>query len=688
MHLAYINTQFLYFDKANLQECKMVSRASKSSKNILHAIAAYEIGLKEKRMLDTFAEQKLSTECSDNYQYQSRTKSAFLITFSPNGSRIAVSHGDHTIKIFDVQTNQLITSLKGHTRSAWSICYHPFHNNIIASGSLAGEIRVWDVDTGDCQSFEIARGHVISSLSFHPYEDILAVAVSYRLFFLNWKTGKVIHTSTTRGLKESVRYVKLGLHSDWILTGILNDLDKKEQLFGDIRIQPSSELGQRALQTVSCHRLENPRTSSAATANSRPETSTATINVESSSGAGHFQRISSAYAEQAAFPNRSSSSSDTNTSANVSITNCSSSRGQGASTTNSNQNTGSTSGSTNLVRFSEERDLELTNFPRPPEQGRVPLSRPFRSEVWRVDLDEENARVSSSQSFNAQSRTDSGFPSLPVYSFISYPAGTRYGSSSSSSIPSGHAVATATARTPRHVHTAVVVAGGLAEESEEALRTAINRAIAGAFAGNGEGAVASNIANSTYRLQLWNLVDAGIPLLTEANCNVVVPFCKLHNDGSIDISQDETLLAAYVPSTRGFPENGNVCIFSLQRETLGHCIFKRSYGPNSVCLSFSPLNNYLLVGLASRRVAASTRKEELVGQILRLPTNGKCVAEDDEVVHTLVHPKNDESGPIVSVNTAKFHPIPGVGIIYGTNHGAVRHCRYGAQVSKKKLSFT
>ena len=252
------------------------------------------------------------------------------------------------------------------------------------------------------------------------------------------------------------------------------------------------------------------------------------MNVESSSGAGHFQRISSAYAEQAACPNRSSSLSDTNTSANVSITNCSSSREQGTSTTNSNQNTGSTSGSTNLVHSSEERDIELTNFLRSPEQGRVSFSRPFRSEVWRVDLDEENARVSSS--FNAQSRTDSGFPSLPVYSFISYPAGTRYSSSSSGSIPSCHAVATATARTPRHVHTAVVVAGGLAEESEEALRTAINRAIAGAFAGNGEGAVASNIANSTYRLQLWNLVGAGVPLLAEGRYRrFIVAFCYIRS---------------------------------------------------------------------------------------------------------------------------------------------------------------
>ena len=63
----FLATYYINLCKVLLLECKMVSRASKSSKNILHAIAAYEVGLKEKRTLDTFAEQKLSTECSDNY---------------------------------------------------------------------------------------------------------------------------------------------------------------------------------------------------------------------------------------------------------------------------------------------------------------------------------------------------------------------------------------------------------------------------------------------------------------------------------------------------------------------------------------------------------------------------------------------------------------------------------------------
>lgn len=76
---------------------------------------------------------------------------------------------------------------------------------------------------------------------------------------------------------------------------------------------------------------------------------------------------------------------------------------------------------------------------------------------------------------------------------------------------SGTAVATATARTFRHVHTAVVVADGTNGGPQFALRTAINRAIAGAFAGCGEGAVASNIINTTHRLQWWDFSQVKLP---------------------------------------------------------------------------------------------------------------------------------------------------------------------------------
>ena len=40
------------------------------------------------------------------------------------------------------------------------------------------------------------------------------------------------------------------------------------------------------------------------------------------------------------------------------------------------------------------------------------------------------------------------------------------------------------------------------------------------------------------------------------------------------------------------------------------------------------------------------------------------------------HTCNRNQRSNVSVNSVKFHPIPGVGIIYGTNRGHIQHCHF------------
>lgn len=116
-------------------------------------------------------------------------------------------------------------------------------------------------------------------------------------------------------------------------------------------------------------------------------------------------------------------------------------------------------------------------------------------------------------------------PSSSRTSFLSH--GSNHSSSFATlggSLGYGTAVATATARTFRHVHTAVVVADGTNGGPQFALRSAINRAIAGAFAGCGEGAVASNIINTTHRLQWWDFSQVKLPDLKNSKyeINIVI----------------------------------------------------------------------------------------------------------------------------------------------------------------------
>lgn len=63
-----------------------------------------------------------------------------------------------------------------------------------------------------------------------------------------------------------------------------------------------------------------------------------------------------------------------------------------------------------------------------------------------------------------------------------------------------------------------------------------------------------------------------------AKSNIVVQHCKLHNDASCNLSQDGTMLATFVPSHRGFPDDNIMAVYSLEPKTRGQCLFTKSFG--------------------------------------------------------------------------------------------------------------
>jgi WD40 repeat protein len=70
------------------------------------------------------------------------------ICYSSDNKQIASGSGDHSIKIWNAETGQLIHTLNGHTRSIYnSICYS-LDNKQIASGSCDHSIKIWDAETG------------------------------------------------------------------------------------------------------------------------------------------------------------------------------------------------------------------------------------------------------------------------------------------------------------------------------------------------------------------------------------------------------------------------------------------------------------------------------------------------------------------------------------------------------------
>lgn len=72
-------------------------------------------------------------------------RSTFLMVFSPDGTKVASTHGNHNIYVTDIKSGKNIRTLVGHPRTPWCIAFHPTSNQILASGCLGGEVRIWDL---------------------------------------------------------------------------------------------------------------------------------------------------------------------------------------------------------------------------------------------------------------------------------------------------------------------------------------------------------------------------------------------------------------------------------------------------------------------------------------------------------------------------------------------------------------
>ena len=112
----------------------------------------------------------------------SKAVSTISIAFSPSGQTMASTHGDHTVKISACASGHLLRTLEGHPRTPWTCKYHPFREDIVASGCLGHQVRLWNWKSDVCLAM-VRLEFAIISLSFHPTGQLLAIANGTRLHF-------------------------------------------------------------------------------------------------------------------------------------------------------------------------------------------------------------------------------------------------------------------------------------------------------------------------------------------------------------------------------------------------------------------------------------------------------------------------------------------------------------------------
>ncbi len=121
------------------------------------------------------------------------------VAFSPDGKIVASASSDKTIRLWEVETGQMLRVLDQHRDSVTSIAFSP-DGKTIASGSLDKTVAICDIKTGRLVRTLADHDDEVNAVAFSP--DGKTIASGSRDATINlWNaaTGEVIHTIEVPG---------------------------------------------------------------------------------------------------------------------------------------------------------------------------------------------------------------------------------------------------------------------------------------------------------------------------------------------------------------------------------------------------------------------------------------------------------------------------------------------------------
>lgn len=97
------------------------------------------------------------------------------VRWNQNGNWFLSASRDHLVKLYDVRNlKQEMQIFRGHKKEAFSVAWHPIHEDLFATGGSEGSILFWQVgEEKEAGALDGAHDSLIWSLAWHPLGHVL-----------------------------------------------------------------------------------------------------------------------------------------------------------------------------------------------------------------------------------------------------------------------------------------------------------------------------------------------------------------------------------------------------------------------------------------------------------------------------------------------------------------------------------
>ena len=123
------------------------------------------------------------------------------LLYNHNSTMLATCSDDHTVKVWNSDTGELLHTFTGHTKEVTCIAWITStiddsipSPSLLASGSLDSTIRVWDITASRCVGVLGRQLHPITSLVYNSTAQLLAAAAYQRVYIFSIVDGSLLHT--------------------------------------------------------------------------------------------------------------------------------------------------------------------------------------------------------------------------------------------------------------------------------------------------------------------------------------------------------------------------------------------------------------------------------------------------------------------------------------------------------------